>query len=72
MKREPEAEAGPQRRAGGVVGQEDFLPSAQADAILPPMLARSAWDESGKEEWRREAANQEQIFVDLTSDDDSD
>ncbi|KAE8800583.1 hypothetical protein D1007_23811 [Hordeum vulgare] len=49
MKREPEAEAGPKRRAGGVVGSEDFLLLAETDAILPAMLAHSA----GKEEAER-------------------
>ncbi|KAE8773780.1 putative atp-dependent helicase [Hordeum vulgare] len=44
VKMEPEAEAVPQRPAGGVVGPEDFLPPTEADSLLPALLARSAWE----------------------------
>ncbi|KAE8782061.1 hypothetical protein D1007_44576 [Hordeum vulgare] len=39
---EPEAEAAPERRAGVVVGPEDFLSPTEADNLLPAVLARSA------------------------------
>ncbi|KAE8819421.1 Alpha-1,4-glucan-protein synthase [Hordeum vulgare] len=42
MKMDPEAEAVPEQRAGAVVGPEDFLPPAEADSLLPVLLARSA------------------------------
>ncbi|KAE8793711.1 hypothetical protein D1007_31616 [Hordeum vulgare] len=42
VKMEPEAEAVPERRARAVVGPEDFLPPAEADSLLPVLLARSA------------------------------
>ncbi|KAE8810758.1 hypothetical protein D1007_12480 [Hordeum vulgare] len=42
VKMEPEAEAVPERRAGAVVGPGDFLPPAEADSLLPVLLARSA------------------------------
>ncbi|KAE8802979.1 putative ATP-dependent helicase C23E6.02 [Hordeum vulgare] len=35
VKMEPEAKAGPERRAGAVVGPEDFLPPMEADSLLP-------------------------------------
>ncbi|KAE8811733.1 Alpha-1,4-glucan-protein synthase [Hordeum vulgare] len=40
VKMEPEAEAVPERRAGAVVGPEDFLPPAEADSLLPVLLAQ--------------------------------
>ncbi|KAE8795440.1 putative ATP-dependent helicase C23E6.02 [Hordeum vulgare] len=45
VKRELEADAEPERRAGGVVGPEDFLPSAEADAFEAAILTRNVWEE---------------------------
>ncbi|KAE8769854.1 putative atp-dependent helicase [Hordeum vulgare] len=99
VKMEPKAEAVPERRPGGVIGPEDFLPSAEADSFLPALLTRSVREaeedqqrlrreeeidtmlyEQGvasvlafghkQEEWRREATDQERIYVELSSDED--
>ena len=53
MKMEPEAEAVPERRAGAVVGPEDFLPPAEADSLLPVLLARSAREAEEDQQRRR-------------------
>ncbi|KAE8787207.1 Alpha-1,4-glucan-protein synthase [Hordeum vulgare] len=53
VKMEPEAEAVPERRAGGVVGPEDFLPPAEADSLLPVLLARSAREAKEDQQRRR-------------------
>ncbi|KAE8793253.1 hypothetical protein D1007_32093 [Hordeum vulgare] len=53
MKMEPEAEAVPERRAGAVVGPEDFLPPTEADSLLPVLLARSAREAEEDQQRRR-------------------
>ncbi|KAE8787297.1 putative atp-dependent helicase [Hordeum vulgare] len=53
MKMEPEAEAVPERRAGAVVGPEDFLPPAEADSLLPLLLAQSAREAKEDKQRRR-------------------
>ncbi|KAE8778254.1 putative atp-dependent helicase [Hordeum vulgare] len=53
VKMEPEAEAVPERRAGAVVGPEDFLPPAEADSLLPVLLARSAPEVEEDQQRRR-------------------
>ncbi|KAE8792147.1 hypothetical protein D1007_33302 [Hordeum vulgare] len=53
VKMEPEAEALPKRRAGAVVGPEDFLPPAEADSLLPVLLARSAREAKEDQQRRR-------------------
>ncbi|KAE8778200.1 putative atp-dependent helicase [Hordeum vulgare] len=53
VKMEPEAEAVPERRAGAVVGPEDFLPPAEADSLLPVLLARSAREVEEDQQRRR-------------------
>ncbi|KAE8801612.1 putative ATP-dependent helicase C23E6.02 [Hordeum vulgare] len=42
VKREPKGDAKPELRGGGIVGKEDFLPPAQADAIKAAILAQCA------------------------------
>ncbi|KAE8789611.1 putative atp-dependent helicase [Hordeum vulgare] len=55
VKMEPEAEAVLERRVGAVVGPEDFLPPAEADSLLPVLLARSAREaEEDEQRPRRE------------------
>ncbi|KAE8775356.1 Alpha-1,4-glucan-protein synthase [Hordeum vulgare] len=55
VKMEPEAEAVPERHAGVVIGPKDFLPPAEADNLLPVLLARSAREtEEGQQRRRRE------------------
>ncbi|KAE8767175.1 putative atp-dependent helicase [Hordeum vulgare] len=53
MKMEPEAEAVPERRAGAVVGPEDFLPAAEADSLLPVLLGQSAREAEEDQQRRR-------------------
>ncbi|KAE8783356.1 putative ATP-dependent helicase C23E6.02 [Hordeum vulgare] len=53
VKMEPEAEAVPERRAGAVFGPEDFLPPAEADSLLPVLLARSAREAEEDQQRRR-------------------
>ncbi|KAE8781421.1 hypothetical protein D1007_45280 [Hordeum vulgare] len=53
VKMEPEAEAMPERRVGAVVGPEDFLPPAEADSLLPVLLARSAREVEEDQQRRR-------------------
>ncbi|KAE8814142.1 Alpha-1,4-glucan-protein synthase [Hordeum vulgare] len=53
VKMELEAEAVPQRPVGGVVGPEDFLPSEEADSLLPVLLARSAREAEEDQQRRR-------------------
>ncbi|KAE8780222.1 putative ATP-dependent helicase C23E6.02 [Hordeum vulgare] len=53
VKMEPEAEAVPERRAGAVVGPEDFVPPAEADSLLPVLLARSAREAEEDQQRRR-------------------
>ncbi|KAE8810255.1 putative ATP-dependent helicase C23E6.02 [Hordeum vulgare] len=53
VKMEPEAEAVPERRAGAVVGPEDFLPPAEADSLLLVLLARSAREAEEDQQRRR-------------------
>ncbi|KAE8789961.1 putative atp-dependent helicase [Hordeum vulgare] len=52
VKTEPEVEVVPERRAGAVVGPEDFLPPTEADSLLPVLLARSV-QEAGEDQQRR-------------------
>ncbi|KAE8787434.1 hypothetical protein D1007_38598 [Hordeum vulgare] len=55
VKMEPEAEEVPERHAGGVVGPEHFLPPAEADNLLPALLARNAWEaEEERQRCRRD------------------
>ncbi|KAE8802718.1 putative atp-dependent helicase [Hordeum vulgare] len=53
VKMESEAEAVPERRAGGVVGLEDFLPSAEVDSLLLALLARSVREAEEDQQRRR-------------------
>ncbi|KAE8775181.1 hypothetical protein D1007_52328 [Hordeum vulgare] len=53
VKMEPEAEAVPERRAGAVVGPEELLPPAEADSLLPMLLARSAREAEEDQQRRR-------------------
>ncbi|KAE8819159.1 putative ATP-dependent helicase C23E6.02 [Hordeum vulgare] len=53
VKMEPEAEAVLERRDGAVVGPEDFLPQAEADNLLPVLLARSAREAEEDQQRRR-------------------
>ncbi|KAE8797293.1 putative atp-dependent helicase [Hordeum vulgare] len=53
VKMEPEAEAVSERRAGAVVGPKDFLPPAEADCLLPVLLARSAREAEEDQQRRR-------------------
>ncbi|KAE8774720.1 Alpha-1,4-glucan-protein synthase [Hordeum vulgare] len=53
VKMEPEAEAVLERRAGAIVGPEDFLPPAEADSLLPVLLARSAREAEEDQQRRR-------------------
>ncbi|KAE8807056.1 putative atp-dependent helicase [Hordeum vulgare] len=53
VKMEPEAEAVPERHAGAVVGPEDFLPPAEAESLLPVLLARSARETKEDQQRRR-------------------
>ena len=53
VKMKPEAEAVPERRAGAVVGPEDFLPPTEADSLLPVLLAWSAREAEEDQQRRR-------------------
>ncbi|KAE8779492.1 hypothetical protein D1007_47510 [Hordeum vulgare] len=53
VKMEPEAEAVPEGCAGAVVGPEDFLPRAEADSLLPVLLAQSAREAEEDQQHRR-------------------
>ncbi|KAE8796405.1 Alpha-1,4-glucan-protein synthase [Hordeum vulgare] len=53
VKMEPEVEAVPERRARAVFGPEDFLPPAEADSLLPVLLARSAREAEEDQQRRR-------------------
>ncbi|KAE8782065.1 hypothetical protein D1007_44581 [Hordeum vulgare] len=53
VKMEPEAEAVPERRVGVVVGPEDFFPPAEANNLLPMLLAQSAREAEEDQQRRR-------------------
>ncbi|KAE8806806.1 hypothetical protein D1007_16892 [Hordeum vulgare] len=53
VRMEPEAEAVPERCVGAVVGLEDFLPPAEADILLPVLLARGAREAKEDQQRRR-------------------
>ncbi|KAE8802009.1 putative atp-dependent helicase [Hordeum vulgare] len=50
---EPEAEAVPERRVGGVVGPEDFLPPTEADSLSPGLQVRTAREAEEDQQRRR-------------------
>ncbi|KAE8791367.1 Alpha-1,4-glucan-protein synthase [Hordeum vulgare] len=71
VKMETEAEAVPERRAGAVVGTEDFLPPAEAGSLLSMLLARSAREaEEDQQRRSREEEIDTMLYIELSSDDD--